>query len=404
MSDSGTKESEIGAHRAGLYLHPDAYGYDFGSVHPMQPMRLRALADLIDSLGLICVNAERREHAPATDEQLRVAHSARYIQAVRTLARQETDDRDRRELQSAFGLGVGDTPAFAGMHAASAAIAGSTVAAIAAVLSGDLDHAFSPAGGLHHAMRERASGFCVYNDVVVGIKGGLLQREARVLYVDFDAHHGDGVQAAFYESPRVLTVSLHESGRYLFPGTGETHETGSGDGAGFSLNVPVQPFTQDESWLEIVRVLLPALCEDFRPDLIVTQHGLDGHIWDPLTHLALTNTAFAEQTALVHRLAHEWCQGRWVACGGGGYQPLLVVPRAWTALWSEMTGHSLPDRLPEQWLARWATHSSEPIPETFSDPDEAGTAMPRAPEIAAENRGAAAAALDALRAARAGQV
>ncbi|MHB8578227.1 MAG: arginase family protein, partial [Dehalococcoidia bacterium] len=255
-----------------------------------------------------------------------------------------------------------------GMHVSAAAIAGATLAAVRAVLRGDVDHAFSPSGGLHHAMAAYASGFCIYNDPAIAIAAALREGVEHVLYVDFDAHHGDGVQAAFYADPRVLTVSFHESGRYLFPGSGEADERGAGAGEGFAVNVPLQPYTEDGRWIEAVEDTLPSLCRAFVPDLIVSQHGCDGHVGDPLTHLALTLRAFRQQTGLVHALAHEVSDGRWVACGGGGYQPIRVVPRAWAALWAEMCGFLLPEALPSRWLERWSPRSVEPIPRSFAGP------------------------------------
>lgn len=171
-------------------------------------------------------------------------------------------------------------------------------------------HAFNAAGGFHHAMQDRASGFCIYNDAAVAIAALLQDYEAHGLYVDFDAHHGDGVQWAFYDEPRVMTVSFHETGRYLFPGTGDLLELGKGAGRGLSVNIPLEAFTEDVSWLEAVSALLPSLVHTFHPDLIVSQHGCDTHTWDPLTHLALTTRAAAAQAKLTHDLAHEHCQGR----------------------------------------------------------------------------------------------
>jgi acetoin utilization protein AcuC len=382
-------------HRSALFIHPDAFGYDLGPQHPMQPVRLRALVDLIRTCGLVGPEREIVDGVPAAESELLRAHGSAYIEAVKALSSSAgRESRWGASARSLFGLGLGDTPAFTGMHEASAAIAGSTLGAVRAVIGGDVRHAFSPAGGLHHAMRDRASGFCVYNDLVVGIAEALRLSGGRVLYLDFDAHHGDGVQAAFYDEPRVLTVSLHESGRYLFPGSGDVDETGREAGNGYAFNIPVAPFTQDRSWLRIVHELLPLLCERYQPSLIVSQHGVDGHIWDPPTHLALTVAAFAEQTRLVHGLAHLHCDGRWVAAGGGGYQPLRVVPRAWSALWAGMSGGELPDVLPEEWIRRWSALSSDAIPSGFNDPEDARPQIPRSDEIDAENERTALSALE----------
>jgi len=251
-----------------------------------------------------------------------------------------------------------------GLHEASAQIAGGTLIALSAVMGlpeggtyrSELDrplHVFHPAGGLHHAWAERASGFCVYNDAAIAIAHVLRASEAKVLYLDFDAHHGDGVQRAFYDDPRVMTVSFHETGHYLFPGTGDVLELGQGVGRGYAVNVPLEPFTEDDSFIEAINALLPPLVLAFAPDVIVSQHGCDTHAWDPLTHLELTMRGIQAQVKLVHQLVHAYCHGRWVALGGGGYDLYRVVPRAWSIHWAEMSEQPLPQRLPEEWVTRW---------------------------------------------------
>lgn len=357
-------------------------GYDLGPRHPLRPLRLVALKDLVDGLRLL--EGEQitlHEPVPATDHELYLAHEPSYVAAVTALSEGNTSIDP-----VPIGLGPGDTPAFPRMHSVAAAIAGGTLSATRIVMDGTADHAFNPGGGLHHAQRDRASGFCVYNDLVVGIAAAVVEHGARVLYVDFDVHHGDGVQAAFYDDPRVLTVSFHETGRHLFPGTGAVTELGSGAGVGYSVNVPLAPFTEDDSWLEAVSALLPPLVESFRPDLIVSQHGCDGHVWDGQSHLLLTLRAYQESAALVHRLAHEHCAGRWVAAGGGGYDPVRVVPRAWASVWAEMARGRTPKRLPAAWRRRWQPEADGPLPGRLSDPSGIVPEIPRRPAIEAENR------------------
>ena len=211
-------------------------------------------------------------------------------------------------------------------------VAGGSIRGVEAVLRGDVEHAFHPGGGLHHAMPDRASGFCIYDDPALAIararRDGL-----RVLYVDLDVHHGDGVQAIHWADPGVLTLSFHESGRYLFPGTGGVGELGEGAAAGTSVNVPLEPETGEGAWLAAVQVLLPELAAAFGPDLIVSQHGADTHAWDPLAHLRVTTTAMGEAARLVDRVAHGHAGGRWLATGGGGYDAYRVVPRSWSLVW-----------------------------------------------------------------------
>lgn len=213
---------------------------------------------------------------------------------------------------------------------------------------------------MHHAHADMAAGFCVYNDPAVAIHC-LLERGLRVMYVDSDVHHGDGVQQAFYDEDRVLTVSIHESGRYLFPGTGEVSERGRGCGLGYSVNVPLLPYTDDGSYMEVFDTVVPALAASFQPDVVVSQHGCDGHYRDPLSHFSLTTRSFAHVASTVHRLAHELCGGRLVALGGGGYDIWHTVPRAWTILWAALSGRSdeLPDQLPASWLAAWRERAAE---------------------------------------------
>src|SRR5579875_1640373 len=358
--------------RARLIFDPEELKYDFGAHHPMQPSRIVALLDLLEKSGLWQREQERTRLAPrlATVEELRLVHTADYIDAVQRLSVPEEeilDDGERKvrgQLAMQYGFSDGDTPPLPGMHEVSARITGGTLVALCAVMGlpegGEFAseeerplHVFHPSGGLHHAWAERASGFCVYNDAAVAIARVLQAREAKVLYIDFDAHHGDGVQRAFYDEPRVMTISIHETGRYLFPGTGDVLELGKGPGRGYSVNLPLEPFTEDDSYIACIDSLLSPLVASFAPDVIVSQHGCDTHAWDPLTHLSLTMRGIQAQIKAAHKLAHEYCNGRWVALGGGGYDLYRVVPRAWSVLWAEMSEQEVPEKLPEEWVARW---------------------------------------------------
>lgn len=358
--------------RAHLLFDPGELDYDFGPDHPMQPRRLIALMDLLERCGL-WQSGEQQKRLPlraATIEELGLVHTPDYIAAVQQLSISEAiriskEERAAREsLALKYGFGDGDTPALPGMHEVAARIAGGTLVALSAIMglpeggmfASEEDrplHVFHPAGGFHHAWAERASGFCVYNDISIAIAHILRATEAKVLYIDFDAHHGDGVQRSFYDDPRVMTVSFHETGRYLFPGTGDILELGNGSGRGYSVNIPLEPFTEDDSYIEAMNSLLPPLALSFAPDVIVSAHGCDTHAWDPLTHLELTLRGIQAQIKLVHQLAHSYCQGRWVALGSGGYDPYRVVPRAWGMLWADMSGQALPEHLPEEWVKRW---------------------------------------------------
>src|SRR5438552_4550711 len=254
------------------------------------------------------------------------------------------------------------------MHESWARVVGASLVAAEAVWSGRAEHAFSPAGGLHHAMPARASGFCVYDDPAVAIAWLLGRGAERIAYVDVDVHHGDGVQAIFYRDPRVLTISLHQTGRTLFPGTGFPHEYGAGEAQGTKVNVPLPPFTGDDLWLQAFTEVVPPLVETWKPDVLVTQLGCDTHHTDPLANLELTTAAYRRTAVALHDLAHRAAGGRWVATGGGGYQWARVVPRAWTIYFAEMAGITVPDDIPSGWLERAVAVAGHELPPRLSEP------------------------------------
>jgi acetoin utilization deacetylase AcuC-like enzyme len=322
--------------------------YDFGPGHPFQAGRLAAGLSLLRAAKVLDADDLLAFH-PAADADLELIHDRDYLAALARFSAAGAAPADPAEA-TRFGL-VGDNRPFPGMDQAARLVAGATMAAVDAVAAGDLAHVFAPVAGLHHAQRRRAAGFCLVNDVAVAIARCTRAWPLRVLYVDLDAHHGDGVQAAFYDDPRVCTVSLHETGRYLFPGSGEVHELGRPPGTGRSVNVPLEPRTGDDGFLAAFDAVVEPLAAAFRPDLLVTQNGCDGHADDPLSDLTLSLRGFRELARRLHRLAHRHCRGRWVATGGGGYDLDRVVPRAWALLWSELSGRRLPSRVPSAWLA-----------------------------------------------------
>src|SRR4051812_19892438 len=270
--------------------------YKFNSNHPFNQFRLKLTVDLLHKLNALD-NEQVVPPRMATDEELSLVHDPSYIDAVKMAGHGQLP----QQVAENYGLGTEDTPIFPNMHEASALLVGGTLTAVDQVMTGKAVHALHLGGGLHHGFRGKASGFCVYNDSSVAIK--YLQKSfgARVLYVDTDAHHGDGVQWAFYDDPNVCTLSIHETGRYLFPGTGNLTERGHGKGYGFSFNIPVDAFTEDDSWLYCYKTAITEVAEFFKPDIIVTQNGADAHYLDPLTHLSVTMKAFKE----IPRIAHE---------------------------------------------------------------------------------------------------
>ena len=350
-----------------VWYGDDAPWYDHGPQHPLRPARVVLTRELIHALDLL--DGERVRESPArdaTDDEVALVHTERYLDAVRRAGHGE------RGPWAQFGFGPGDNPIFPSMHEASVRVVGASLVAAEAVWSGRAEHAFNPAGGLHHAMPERASGFCVYDDPAVAIAWLLANGARRVAYVDVDVHHGDGPQAIFYRDPRVLTVSLHQDGRTLFPGTGFVEEYGAGEAAGTKVNVPLPPFTADGGWLRAFEQVVPPLVESFGPDVLVTQLGCDTHHTDPLANVSLTTAAYRQTAAALHDLAHRGAGGRWVATGGGGYQWATVVPRAWALYFAEMAGTSVGDELPVRWLERAAREAHSPVPSTFSEPPAEG--------------------------------
>lgn len=310
----------------------EAYlAYKLSPDHPLHPIRLALTIELSRAYGLldhprVCVLAPE----PASDELLRLIHRQDYLDAVRSAS--------ARRVEFGYGLGTPDNPVFAGMHDAAALITGGSVLAARQVLAGRAQHAVNIGGGLHHAMASRASGFCVYNDPAVAIRWLLDQGVSRIGYVDVDVHHGDGVQEAFYDEPRVLTVSLHQHPMTLFPGTGYPMETGRGAGEGTAVNLALPPGTDDAGWLRAFHAVVPSVLRAFQPELLVTQCGCDSHRDDPLANLALTVDGQRTSYAVLHGLAHELCEGRWLLLGGGGYGVVRCVPRAWTHLIAEAAG------------------------------------------------------------------
>ncbi|MEE8574778.1 MAG: acetoin utilization protein AcuC [Thermodesulfobacteriota bacterium] len=317
-----------------VFLYSDKFGdFSYGGGHPMRPLRLRLTHELMGRLGLLTGEGVKViEAREATEREILTSHTPEYLEALKVADSGEISER----LGMAYGLGYGDNPVFRGVYEWSAYSAGASVQAAELVASGDAGIAFNICGGLHHAMASRASGFCYINDPVVAIKR-LLELGKRVAYVDIDAHHGDGVEVAFADTDRVLTISIHESGQTLFPGTGFTEDMGTGAGLGYAVNLPLPAYAGDDLFLQAFNGIVPQFLETFSPDVLVTQLGVDTFASDPVTHLELTTRAFEEMIR-----AFKNFDTPWVALGGGGYD-MWNVARAWTLAWGEMSGQEVPD-------------------------------------------------------------
>jgi acetoin utilization protein AcuC len=322
------------------FIYTDAYlDYDYGPTHPLQVVRLKLTHDLVKAYGLLDLpSVQFISTINAEENDLAAFHSEEYLNILR-----QANNGHLSGDAFSFGLGPGDNPIFQGLYDWSLLVTGATLQAVDFVAEGKGEIAFNIAGGLHHAMKARASGFCYINDPVIGIMK-LLRLGKRVAYIDIDAHHGDGVQEAFYGTDQVLTISLHETGSTLFPGTGFEHETGKGMGEGFSVNLPFPPSTDDEVYCWAFEEVVPALVGAFKPDVVMTQLGVDALYNDPLTNLDLSLSGYERVLRRIKDLAPKW-----VALGGGGYN-ISNVARAWTLAWAIMNGVELNEELPEPFL------------------------------------------------------
>jgi acetoin utilization protein AcuC len=332
--------------RAAVVLSPELWQTGHGQNHPLKPERLERTYELLAAYEAFDGrNSQLVPTRQATRREVLYFHSEEYVDAVEGLSR-----GDPTYAPSRHNFGPGDNPVFAGMYEIAALKVGAALTATEMVTSGEVDVAFSPAGGMHHARANYASGFCIFNDLAVIIHF-LLSKGYRVAYVDIDVHHGDGVQEAFYDTDRVLTISVHESGFFIFPGTGSTRETGQGIGQGYAVNLPLAPYTDDEVYVWAFEQIVPPLLRWFDADVVVSQLGVDTHYLDPLGHLNLTTHGYAQVVRMIRELAPHW-----VALGGGGYE-LGVMPRAWTLAYAIMAGREFPGELPASYAEKYGQTS-----------------------------------------------
>ncbi|EHY88389.1 acetoin utilization protein AcuC [Saccharomonospora azurea] len=352
--------------RSAVVWDPALLAYKLGDDHPFNPVRLDLTIRLATALGVLD-DVPLVVPEPVEVDQLYRAHAAEYVEAVRQAPMAGWD--------VGHGLGTPDNPVFTDMHEASSLVVGSTLVGARCIAEGKAARAVNIAGGLHHAMHGRSSGFCVYNDCAVAISWLLDHGFDRIAYVDTDVHHGDGVQAAFYGDPRVLTVSLHQHPFTLFPGTGYSAEIGVADGEGYAVNVPLPPATQDAGWLRAFHAVVPSVLEAFRPQILVTQCGVDSHEEDPLADLSLTVDGHRTIYRTLRGLADTYADGRWLAVGGGGYQLIRVVPRSWTHLLATVLDRDVAPTtaLPRNWTEHvLALAPKAEIPARMTDDAEGG--------------------------------
>ncbi len=359
-----------------VIYHPEYRKYSFGDEHPFSPLRVEMMLGLLRSLGHEVATVEPE---PATREDILSVHEEYYVRRVESLSKgQKVSDA------SDYGLGTPDNPIFPNMDEAARWQVGGTLHAARLIYEKGEKRVLQLGGGLHHARRNYASGFCIYNDPAIAINY-LTRQGLWVAYLDIDVHHCDGVQQMFYEDKRVMTISLHESGRYLFPGCGEIHELGTGLGRGLKLNLPLEPFTEGESYLEVFEQVLPTALKQFHPGVLLVQAGADGHYDDPLADLMLTTRDYEKLFRRILDLADVFTSGRVIFTLGGGYS-LRATPRIWAMLYLVMHDLPLPAELPAAWRDRWNQVLELPLPRTFHDPNPGYSAIPNRLEIAHRNQ------------------
>jgi len=338
--------------KTGLIWDERFLDYNFGPQHPLRPIRVKLTYDLIRSKGILQQGSvEVVKPLLASREEILLFHEEDYVRLV-----------EQYSKRGSGLLDMGDTPAFKGCYEATSLVVGASIVATDAVMNGGLSHSFNPSGGLHHAHPERASGFCIFNDPAVVI-AHLKSRYnlKRIVYLDIDAHHGDGVMYGYYDDPAVLDIDFHESGNFLFPGTGFPDEIGKGAAKGLKLNIPLPPSTGDEAYLEAFEQVVPETLKRFRPEIILVQCGADGHLDDRLAHLRLTTNVYAEVVSQIHDLAHALCKGKLLLFGGGGYT-LANVPRVWTVAFSALAEVKASDDIPSEWSKEFEREAKEDSP------------------------------------------
>lgn len=363
-----------------VYAH-ELLQYRFKNDHPFNQMRLKLTTELLIDLNVL---HDKHYIQPriATDDEIALVHSYDYIQAMHHASNGILSDAEAQK----YGLDGEDTIQFKQMHQHSARIVGGALNLADAIMANKITNGCHLGGGLHHALPGRANGFCVYNDVAITIAYLIEKYDSKVLCIDTDAHHGDGTQWSFYTNDHVLNYSIHETGKFLFPGSGHYTERGSEQGFGYTVNLPLEPFTENESYLESFKHTIEPVIKTFKPDIIISVHGVDIHYLDPLTHMSCTLDTLYEIPYYIKSLADAYTGGKVLMFGGGGYNIWKVVPLAWAHVFLALIGEPKQQgRLPQKWLAKWQQYAPCPLPTTWSDEYTDYPYIPRTNEISELN-------------------
>lgn len=350
--------------KSGIFFSDELLNYNLGENHPMNSSRLETAWNLFNSIG-IDSNTSIYNPKPAKHSDIETIHSVNYVDEVKRLAKESVQGKQSL-YKSKFGLGTGDCPIFPEMYNASLLISGSMLQAADLIIEGEINKAFLLMGGLHHAQYSRSSGFCYFNDMSIVIdylkrKGGY-----RIAYIDTDLHHGDGTQALAYNDPEILTISYHESGRWLYPGTGFSNEIGKSDAKGTSVNLPLMPYTYDKMYVEAFDQFVPTILNTFDPDFIVWQAGVDGHVADHLGHLLLTTNTYQKLGEKIRDFADHYCEGRLIVAGGGGYSPYSIA-RSWFVEFASINRINIPKKTPIEWQEDYSKRFQYDVPKLMHD-------------------------------------
>ncbi len=360
----------------GLVVHPKYLDYDLGDRHPFSPLRIQMVTELLTELGHK-LKFETPEVVPP--EKLEIIHDPEYIEVV-----EKAGKGIEAENFEQYGLGTADNPVKTGMAESARYIAGGTLHGAKLLLEGKFNKVLQFGGGFHHARKNLAAGFCLYNDLALAIKEMTLHGW-HVAYLDIDVHHGDGVQELFYDDDKVMTISLHESGEFLFPGTGWIYESGKGMGRSLKLNLPLEPFTEGDSYIFVLEKLLDEALSYFKPDALIVQAGADPHFSDPLADLMLTTNDFEKIYKIILQKTDAYAKGKVMFTFGGGYS-LVATARIWSLLYLVLTGSGIPDKLPVAWKQKWEERLGIKISDSFHDPNPSYNPIPRKEEITNHNK------------------